>query len=186
VSNYSILHFTEEGLLPQDIEVTLEELTSSFLVTGAGVELADWDADWRLHLAQNAGIVARRFRQAGGVDEFWLDGSFVERVARPGDIDAYYVLPREQLANMSAFRARLNALEGENIWTWNPRDRRRFPETRDAKPPFWGKYHVEVYRQSPEECGIIGPHGEQLSFADAFRQQRGTYKRKGIVRLRTY
>jgi hypothetical protein len=184
MSSNAIPPFTVDGLLPHDIEATVDEVAGSFLVTGQGIDVPDWDAEWRLQLIRNAGIVARRFRQAGQVEEFWADGSFVERVARPRDIDAYYVLPREQLADFGSFRARLNALEGEDIWTWNPRDRRQFPETRDAKPPFWGRYHVEPYRQSSEESGIVGSHDAPLTFAEAFRQQRGTYKRKGIIRLR--
>jgi hypothetical protein len=174
------------GVLPHDIEATIEEIAQSFLVTGEGLDLPHWDSEWRLRLLQNAAVVAQRFRQAGRVEEFWIDGSFVERVTRPSDIDAYYVLPRDQLADFVGFRARLNALEGQDIWTWNPKDKRRFPETRDAKPPFWGKYHVEVYRQSDADCGIKGPTGNSLTFAEAFRQQRGTYARKGIIRLTGY
>jgi len=49
----SLPPFTAEGLLPGgDYPLTLDELRSSFLVTGVGVGSATWDAPWRLVVHQ--------------------------------------------------------------------------------------------------------------------------------------
>lgn len=173
--------FDENGVLPRDAVVTPQELLGSHLVTGEGVDDPGWDAGWRRELAMRVEHVFGLFRRAGGIDEFWIDGSFVEMVGRPGDIDAYFTLedPREWLT----LPGRLNALEGEELWTWDPAVRRIYPGSILPKPPFWGRYRVDVYPDLGRPSGIFDYDGAPLTFAQAFRQQRDTFARKGIVRL---
>ena len=154
----------------------------SHLVTGDGVGSATWDAAWRAELVDRVTQVFDLFSGAGGVVEFWIDGSFVEAVDHPDDIDAYFTLqdPREWLT----LPDRLNKLEGEEIWTWDPSKRRKYSGSLYPKPPFWGRYRVDVYPDLGRPSGVFDSNGNPLTFAEAFRQQRLTYRRKGIVRLR--
>lgn len=174
--------FDADGVLPHDSVATPEELRLSHLVTGEGVASADWDAVWRGELVDRVARVFELFSRAGGVTEFWLDGSFVEDVDRPGDIDVYFTLqdPREWLT----LPDRLNALEGEEIWTWDTAKRRTYPGSVHPKPPFWGRYRVDIYPELGRPCGIFDANGDPMTFAEAFRQQRNTHRQKGIVRLR--
>ena len=59
------LEFTEYGLLPPgDYSVTFEELRSSLLAVGPGADIEpDWDTDWRLHLTNQAEILADQLFQ---------------------------------------------------------------------------------------------------------------------------
>jgi hypothetical protein len=175
--------FDESGVLPQDSEATLDELRQSHLVTGRGVGSEHWDSSWRAELVVRVGVVFDLFSRAGGLVEFWIDGSFVEAVDHPQDIDAFFTLddPREWLT----LPDRLNQLEGSDIWTWRESDRRMFPGSVIPKPPFWGKYRVDIYPELSRPSGIFDEHGNPLTFSGAFRQQRQTYRRKGIVRLRS-
>lgn len=174
--------FNDNGVLPCDSEATPEELHQSHLVTGEGLGSAHWDAAWRAELTVRITQVFDLFSRAGGVVEFWIDGSFVESIDHPQDIDAYFTLrdPREWLT----LPDRLNKLEGADIWTWNPSDRRLFPGSLIPKPPFWDRYHVDIYPDLGRPSGIFDRDGNPMTFAEAFRQQRSTFRRKGIIRLR--
>lgn len=175
--------FDEDGLLPHDSEATLEELLQSHLVSGLGVDSEHWDSGWRAELVARVGVVYDLFLRAGGVVEFWIDGSFVEAVDHPQDIDAYFTLrvPQDWLT----LPDRLNQLEGSNIWSWKDTDRRSFPGASIPKPPFWGKYRVDIYPELGRASGIFDAAGNSLTFSEAFRLQRITYRPKGIVRLRS-
>ena len=174
--------FDEHGVMPRDSVATPEDLRLSHLVYGETVGSANWDSIWRAELVDRVARVFELFSSVGGVTEFWLDGSFVEAVDRPGDIDAYFTLqhPSEWLT----LADRLNALEGEEIWTWDVAKRRRYPGSVHPKPPFWGRYRVDIYPDFGRPSGIFDAGGNPLTFAEAFRQQRTTYRPKGIVRLR--
>lgn len=175
--------FDARGLLPNDCEATLDELEESFLVTGGGVGSPGWNTSWRSYLARNLRVVAQTFWQAGGVGEIWIDGSFVEARDHPGDIDCLFTLDDIRDWATGAFQARLNEIEGEDLWDWSNARRRLYPGATIPKPPFWGKYRIEAFPEFGRFCGITGPAGELLTFSQAFRQQRGTFERKGIVRL---
>jgi hypothetical protein len=175
--------FDARGLLPHDCQTTLDELELSFLVTGKGVDSSSWDAPWRHQLVQNLRAVARTFWQAGGVREIWIDGSFVEARDQPGDIDCLFFLDDLRDWATGAFQARLNAVEGEDLWNWSDARRRLYPGAKIPKPPFWGKYRIEMFPEFGRFCGITGPAGQLLTFSQAFRQQRGTFERKGILSL---
>jgi len=174
--------FDEDGLLPHDSEATPEELRISHLVTGEGVGSPTWDTVWRGELVDRVVRVFELFSRAGGLTEFWLDGSFVEAVDRPGDIDVYFTLqtPREWLT----LPDRLKALEGKDIWSWAPARRRTFPGSIHPEPPFWGRYYVDIYPDLGRGSGIFDEAGNPMTFPEAFRKQRITYRQKGIVRLR--
>src|SRR5579884_403790 len=89
--------FTAEGLLPAgDYPLTLEELRLSFLVTGAGVQSATWDAPWRSRLVENLSILSRQLWQVG-IQDIYVNGSFVEDKDRPNDIDGYFDCPLDLL-----------------------------------------------------------------------------------------
>jgi len=174
--------FDEDGLLPFDSVATPEELRQSHLVTGLGVGSAAWDSAWRGELVDKVTLVYDLFMRAGGVDEFWIDGSFVENVDHPGDIDVYFTM--QDGRDFLAFPGIVNALEGEDIWSWDPGRRRLYPGSTIAKPPFWGRYRVDIYPDLGRQCGIFDSDGNPLTFPEAFRQQRSTFRQKGIVRLR--
>ena len=176
-----IPRFTAYGVLPHDGVATLKELRLSHLVTGEGSGSVGWDAAWRGELVNRVGHVFELFMIAGGVTEFWLDGSFVEAVDRPGDVDAYFTLrdPREWLT----LPDRLNALDEGELWTWETATRRVHPGSIHPKPPFWGKYRVDIYPDLGRPSGIFDADGNALTFAQAFRQQRVTYSPRGIVHL---
>ena len=78
--------------MPSDSVATPDELRLSHLVTGDGVGSASWDAVWRGELVDSVERVFELFMAVGGVSEFWIDGSFVEAVDRPSDIDVYFTL----------------------------------------------------------------------------------------------
>jgi len=91
--------FTSEGLLPAfDHKATLTELRESHLVTGEGVESATWDKQWRALLVDNLEVLVGQLRQVG-IDQIYIDGSFVEEKDHPNDIDGYFeCTPRELLS----------------------------------------------------------------------------------------
>lgn len=62
--------------------LTLVELRTSFLVTGAGVGSAAWDTAWRSMLVDNLEILIGHLRQVG-VERIFVDGSFVEAKINP-------------------------------------------------------------------------------------------------------
>ena len=176
--------FDDHGLLPWDASATLEELRRSHLVTGHGVGSPTWNQAWRRDLVERLEKVFNLFICVGGIDEFWIDGSFVEKVDRPTDIDVYFTLydPLEWLT----LPGRLKALEGENLWTWDPARRRVYPGFIHPKPPFWGRYRVDIFPDFGRPSGIFDANGGPMTFSQAFRRQRRTFRRKGIVRLRRY
>jgi hypothetical protein len=175
--------FNADGLLPSDADATLAELAASILVHGPSGAGPGWDQKWREQLVANLNVVAGRFWATGMVQELWIDGSFVERCDAPGDVDGYFVLHSPRDWASGAFQARLNALEGQALWDWDPSRRVLFPGSSVPKPPFWGRYRVELFPEFGRAAGIPGPAGQNLTFAQGFRQQRGTFRSKGIVRL---
>jgi hypothetical protein len=174
--------FNGAGLLPHDVESSVPELLNSWLVTGAGLAIPDWAPALRRQLVENLGVVVEKFRQAGGVREIWINGSFVENAPAPGDIDGYFVLEDVREWRSRAFQERLALYDEPGVWSWAPADRRRC-RSPEGKPPFWCRYHVELYPDLGRPSDIEDQHGTLLGYPDAFRQHTATYERKGIVRL---
>jgi len=160
----------------------LAELRVSRLVTGEGVRSPTWDAAWRGRLVANLEIVVSRLWQVG-IDRIFVDGSFVEDKDHPNDIDGYFECDLRYFASGQLERD-LNALEGADIWTWDPARRRPGPNSAKRQLPMWHRYRVEVYPHFPgHTCGIRDQFGNDLEFPAAFRLSRRAHEPKGIVRV---
>jgi len=91
--------FTEDGVLPVgDYSMTLSELFESSLVEGPLRGHPKWDRPWRTQLVRNLEVLAAQLRQVG-IDELFIDGSFVENKDHPNDIDGYFVCDFNELAS---------------------------------------------------------------------------------------
>ncbi|HEY0395400.1 MAG TPA: hypothetical protein VGD01_12960 [Candidatus Elarobacter sp.] len=173
--------FTVHGLLPVgEYEVTLEELEASHLVHGAGRD--PWDAKWRAKLVANLRTCVNVLRQAG-VTEIYVDGSFVEDKPHPGDIDGYFHCTLMDYVNRDLHR-RLNAADPNTTWTWENHARSPHGTSTKAQLPMWHTYRVEFYPHYEfNHSGIMDEYGQPMPFPSAFRQQRGTRKQKGILKI---
>jgi hypothetical protein len=177
--------FTSNGMLPTgDYEVSFEELRASMLVQGPlGVDA--WDAAWRSHLVDNLEIMTRQLWQVG-IQEVFVDGSFVEDKAHPNDIDGYFVCTLDALRTGQLLRD-LNQLDPNQAWTWSPASRVAFRGYPKKQLPMWHHYRVELYPHVPGMgigCGIMDRHGHELEFPSAFRQSRRDGTPRGILLLR--
>jgi hypothetical protein len=175
-----IPRFDGKGLLPGDVQATVDEIAASHLVTGAGVRSRSWDQNWRGELVKNLRTVSDLFWRAGA-KEIVIDGSFVEMVDHPGDIDAYFTLLDP--FDFDAFQDRLNQMDSDPVWTWDQTRFQAFPGAKIPRLPFWGKYHIDIFPDWGQPCGVKGGTGRLLTFPQAFRQQRGTFRRKGVILL---
>jgi hypothetical protein len=173
--------FTGDGLLPVgDYELTLDQLAASHLVRGSGQD--GWDAGWRGKLVGNLRIAAAVLWGAG-ITEIFVDGSFVEEKLHPNDIDGYFVCKLLDFASGDLQR-RLNALDPNTFWTWDNQHRHPYPNSPKAQLPMWHIYRVELYPHYEfNSSGLVDAQGHALPFPSAFRQQRGTYAPKGIIKL---
>jgi hypothetical protein len=173
--------FDDKGLLPiKDYAVTLDQLRGSILVQGIGDD-PEWDIDWRLHLVNQCEVMVRQLWQIG-IDEIFLDGSFVEQKNHPNDIDGYFVCDAFYLAS-GALERDLNALDSYKVWTWDPRTRRAYRGYAKKQLPMWHRYRVELYPHFGQSSGIRDKNGYELQFPSAFRQQRGSGEPKGIIQI---
>lgn len=174
--------FTDEGLLPVgDYQLTLDELERSHLVVGSGQE--GWDVQWRAKLVGNLRICANVLWWAG-VEEIFVDGSFVEDKLHPGDIDGYFVCKLLDIASGDLQR-KLSSIDPNTLWTWSDGARHPHGSSTKAQLPMWHVYRVELYpHYGFNHSGITDEYGHPMPYPSAFRQQRGTRKPKGIVKLR--
>ena len=174
--------FLNTGLLPiGTYSVTFSELRQSHLVAGSG-NGDDWDIDWRTRLAANAEILVSQLWQVG-ISEVFLDGSFTEAKPHPNDIDGYFECDAKSFAQ-GLVAQQLNATDPHKVWTWAHSARRPAPGSMKRQLPMWHRYRVELYPHFPGLLsGIVDPWGNELQFPSAFRQQRGTGFRKGIIRI---
>ncbi len=177
--------FTAEGVLPPgDYRLTLDELRSSVLVTGEGVESKNWDMDWRRFLVNNLEILVGQLWQVG-IDRIFINGSFVEDKDHPNDIDGYFECDLRYFASGQLARD-LNAIDPYKIWTWQPTSRRPAPNSAKAQLPMWHQYRVELYPHFPGLLtGIRDRYGNDMPFPAAFRVSRRRYRPKGIVQIVT-
>jgi len=178
--------FGPDGLLPPgDYPVTFDELRESVLVRGPGGRGATptWDATWRALLVDNLEALTKQLWSVG-VTEVFADGSFAEAKDHPNDIDGYFVCDLAFLASGELER-RLNLLEPDKVWTWDPASRRPYRGYPKKQLPMWHKYRVELY---PHVVGLMSGirdrHGNELEFPSAFRQSRSDGSPRGIVRLK--
>ena len=175
--------FDENGLLAAgDYPMTLDELESSHLV--CGTPNGPWSMKARKQLVGNLRILVGQLWQVG-VDNIFVDGSFVENKARPNDIDGYFECKLMDLATGDLQRD-LNALDPHMCWAWNPASRRPDSSSTKLQLPMWHIYRVELYPHAASRMtnsGLFDEHGNELQFPAAFRRQRDTGRQKGIIRI---
>ena|SRR5438445_5539389 len=172
--------FTADGLLPPaDYSLSLAQLQGSMLVHGPGG--STWDSAWRAKLVENLAILVQQL-WAVGIDEIWIDGSFVEAKDHPNDIDGYFVCDLASLASGRLQQA-LNALDPHQVWTWDPETRRPYRGYSKLQLPMWHVYRVELYPHVGQLCGIRDRYGHELEFPSAFRQARPDGEPKGIITI---
>lgn len=176
-----ILSFNDKGLLPPgDYEMTLDEIRKSILVLGP-IDEPKWDSAWRRKLVNNLEIMVNQLISAG-IEDIYINGSFVQQKLHPNDIDGYFVCNVKDFATGSLQR-QLNLLEPDKIWTWDPRSRRPYKGYTKKQLPMWHKYRVELYPHYNQSSGICDKFGNQLQFPAAFRVERYTFEPKGIVKI---
>lgn len=176
--------FTTEGVLPPgDYALTLEQLGESNLVLGPGLpsEHPVWDAAWRLQLVANLRVLVEQLWSVG-IDEIYINGSFVEDKDHPNDIDGYFACDPVHFAS-GRLEEELNRLDPAKCWTWDHRSRRAYRGYPKLQLPMWHAYRVELY---PHFTGLIAgvdDHGHALEFPAWFRRRRTDGQPKGIVRI---
>jgi len=176
--------FTHHGHLPPgDYRLTLNELANSSLVLGPGppAEHPVWDEAWRLRLVELLSIVVRQLWQVG-IDEVFIDGSFVEDKDHPNDIDGYFVCDPRRLATGELERE-LNRIDPAKSWTWDHRSRRAYRGYPKLQLPMWHTYRVELYPHCSGRFAGVDEHGHPLEFPAFFRRCRRNDEPKGIVRI---
>ncbi len=176
--------FDENGLLPPgDHRLTLVELQASYLVAGPGGGVP-WAAKWRRKLVDNLAVMVNQLWTAG-IDEIFINGSFVEDVAKPNDIDGYFVCKLFDISSGDLQR-KLNAQEPSRCWTWDDSTRRPHPSSTKAQLPMWHQYRVELYPHTNLPrfgSRVKDSHGNELSFPSLFHQQRDSELPKGNVQI---
>lgn len=180
----SLPPFDSRGLLPPgDYELTLDELERGYLVTGPG-DGEPWSVKKRSLLVRNLRVLVGQLWQIG-IENIYIDGSFVESKAKPSDIDGYFECKLMQLATGDLQRS-LNAIDPHKCWTWDPHERRPDPNSTKLQLPMWHIYRVELYPHAESRLtnsGIRDEHGNELQFPAAFRRQRDSGQQKGIVKI---
>lgn len=165
--------FTSDGVLPEgDHPATLEDLR-------AFVRGHDWSADglaWRLQLLGNLEIVVNQL-YAVGLEDIWIDGSFVEAKDTPGDIDAYVDVPRGE---HQAKREALNIVSGSTLWTTKPFIT---PGLSQPKMPLWHEYQVEMFIVDVSFCLSVPEPLRDRLVPVLFRSTKLNAP-KGIVKLK--
>ncbi|MFQ5515701.1 MAG: hypothetical protein ACE5FG_14910 [Myxococcota bacterium] len=146
----------------------------------------NWYADWRARLVDNLAILVEELWQAG-VTEIYIDGSFLEDKDHPNDIDGYFACNWNDFVS-GDLQGRLNQLDPNRVWTWDPAERRSYRGYPKSQLPMWHQYRVELY---PHLSGLIAgrdPHGNPLEFPAFFRTSRWPLPsgrtQKGIVKIR--
>ncbi len=175
------MFFNENGLLPpRDYELTLNQLRESILIRGPKSD-KPWDIKWRLFLVDQLEALVQQLWEVG-IDEIYIDGSFVEEKAHPNDIDGYFECDLMELATGELER-KLNALDPYKIWTWDSHSRKPYRGYTKRQLPMWHRYRVELYPHFGQPSGIFDEYGNHQQFPAAFRKTRDTFLPKGIVKI---
>jgi hypothetical protein len=174
--------FNEEGLLhPGVYSLSLDELRTSYLVTGDGCG-QEWDSDWRQRLVNGLETLAKQLWTVG-IENIFIDGSFVEAKDHPNDIDGYFECDLRYFVSGKLIKD-LNLLDPYKVWTWSPKSLKPARNSIKAQLPMWRTYRVELYPHCIRNTGIMDEHGNELTFPSAFRQRRSDSQPKGIILLR--
>lgn len=175
------MYFTEEGLLPPgNIELTLNELRQSLLVKGTS-DLSAWDENWRKYLVDQLQVLVQELWNVG-INQIFIDGSFVEDKAHPNDIDGYFECELMEFATGELER-RLNAANPYKIWTWDSKSRKPYRGFTKKQLPMWHHYRIELYPHYGQPSGIVDENGHEQQFPAAFRKTRETFSPKSIVKI---
>lgn len=133
--------FNKDGELPPfDYDQTIRELKNSMLVNGPKSKEKHWDLLWRQKLVSNLEILIKQLWKVG-VENIFIDGSFVENKSHPNDIDGDFE------CNVKDFKKtidKLNKLDPHHSWIW--------PNV--GKPLMWHVYRIELYPHYGQCCGI--------------------------------
>jgi hypothetical protein len=175
--------FDKHGILPpKDYEVTFPQLRESLLVVGPDNKFKTWDMGWRSRLADNLEILVRQLWKVG-IENIFINGSFVEDKEHPNDIDGYFECDLVEFAS-GRLERELNLLDPHKVWTWDPASRRIDPNSGKKQLPMWHIYRIEFYPHYNQISGITDKFGNELMFPAAFRQSRREYRQKGIVKIK--
>lgn len=175
------MNFNKDGLLPPgDYALTLNGLRASILVRGPQND-TPWDVKWRLFLVDNLEALVQQLWDIG-IDQIYIDGSFVEEKAHPNDIDGYFECDLMELATGELER-KLNALDPYKVWTWDSSSRKPYRGFTKKQLPMWHRYRVELYPHFGQPSGILDEHGHEQQFPAAFRKTRDSFLPKGIVKI---
>jgi hypothetical protein len=175
--------FSEVGTLPPgDYAATFDELRQSVLVLGPPSKRSpSWDSSWRLHLVDRLEALVLELWQVG-ITEIYADGSFAEEKDHPNDIDGYFECDRMAFLDGHVER-KLNLLNPQKVWTWDPNDRWAYQGYPKEQLPMWHHYRVELWPHFGQGSGIQDEHGNELTFPAAFRKSRDNNRPRGIVKI---
>jgi hypothetical protein len=179
--------FNKDGVLdPGTYPASFQDLRASILVVGTGSS-ATWDQPWRTHLVDRLEILVSQLWSVG-IDQIFIDGSFVEDKDHPNDIDGYFdpSLSMDSIADINQFKkliSDLNNLDHHKVWTWEPSSRKPYHGFAKLQLPMWHFYRVELYPHLKQNTGIKDSFGNELQFPSAFRQSRNNFIPKGIVQI---
>lgn len=167
--------------------MTFDELRNSVLVQGPpNAKQICWDVKWRLLLVNNCEVLVNQLWEVG-IEDVFIDGSFVEMKPHPNDIDGYFVTDVYSIAT-GRLQAALNKINPYKVWTWAPESRRSYKGSTKRQLPMWHRYRVELYPhikwpENANHTGIRDRYGNEMQFPSAFRTQRDTFEPKGIIKL---
>lgn len=179
--------FTSDGVLPPGTyEASFKEIRHSILVLG-DESSNTWNKNWRSELVSKAELLVGQLWKVG-VEDIFLDGSFVEDKDHPNDIDGYFdphlsMYKIEDMVKFEKIVSDLNNLDPHKIWTWDPASRKTYRGFSKKQLPMWLFYRVELYPHLQQGTGIVDKQGNELQFPSAFRQSRNNFKSKGIVKV---
>jgi hypothetical protein len=170
------------GVLDKDYTLTIDGLRNSMLVKGPTTgEYIPWDKEKRLYLVNQLEIVANQVWNAG-FDKICVDGSFVEDKASPGDIDCYFECGLDDFMQGKVEEALRIANPGEK---WGFSKDNLINVDGISQFPIWHKYRVDMWPECGMPSFVFDKSGtNNLKISQAFRQQKHTYRKKGIVILK--
>lgn len=173
------LRFDKDGLLPPgDYSMTFSELRNSILICGPPRRGGAWDENWRSQLVTNLEILVKHLWSVG-ITEIYINGSFVEDKARPGDIDGYFECDAKTFLQIKR-----DLLTIDSCWSWKRYGSKSGIGSVVSKIPMWHRYKVELYPHYGQYCGILDEFGNEMKFPAAFRKTRHhPVKEKGIIKI---
>ncbi len=173
----SLPAFDQDGVLPPgDYPMSIVDLARCHLVSGVGE--SNWDIEWRASLVRNLATMVGHLR-AVGIDEIFVDGSFVEAKPHPNDIDGYFICNRGYFLS-GEMQRELQRLD--IVWTWDRDERYAVRPGGKRQLPMWHKYRVELFPHFGQLVRIFDAFGNELTFPSAFRLSR-TSRPKGIIKI---